>query len=185
MDEKQLLLKAQEGDIESFENVISNYQNYIYNVIYRLVDVKEDALDLTQETLIKAYINLKKFKGNSEFKTWLYRIAVNVSHDFIRKKKGVEEHLEEISDFRTPENIFDDKVTRKIIIDELNKLKREYKTVLILRDIEGLTYNEIAEITNTNIGTVKSRISRARNILKENLKKIPGFINVVGERGQI
>jgi RNA polymerase, sigma-24 subunit, RpoE len=83
--------------------------------------------------------------------------------------------LEEISDFRTPENIFDDKVTRKIIIDELNKLKSEYKTVLILRDIEGLTYNEIAEITNTNIGTVKSRISRARNILKENLKRYRGL----------
>jgi Sigma-70 region 2. len=72
LDEKQLLLKAQEGDIESFENVISNYQNYIYNVIYRLVDVKEDALDLTQETLIKAYINLKNSKA-----------TVNLRHGFI------------------------------------------------------------------------------------------------------
>ncbi|MDI3312335.1 MAG: sigma-70 family RNA polymerase sigma factor, partial [Thermoanaerobacterium sp.] len=167
MDERQLLFKAQEGDIESFENVIASYQNYIYNVIYRIVGSKEDALDLTQETFIKAFVNIKKFRGKSEFKTWLYRIAVNTSLDFMRKRKGVEEQLDDISDFKTPEDIFDDKMTREIIMSELNKLKDDYKIAIILRDIEGLTYSEIAEITNSNIGTVKSRISRARYALKE------------------
>ncbi len=185
LDERQLLFKAQEGDIESFENVIASYQNYIYNVIYRIVGNKEDALDLTQETFLKAFVNIKKFKGKSEFKTWLYRIAVNTSLDFMRKRKGVEEQLHDISDFKTPEDIFDDKMTRDIIMSELNKLKNDYKIAIILRDIEGLTYSEIAEITNSNIGTVKSRISRARSALKENLKKIPGFINIFDERRQL
>lgn len=185
LDERQLLFKAQEGDIESFENVIVSYQNYIYNVIYRIVGSKEDALDLTQETFIKAFVNIKKFKGKSEFKTWLYRIAVNTSLDFIRKRKSVEEQLGDIGDFKTPEDIFDDKMTREIIMNELNKLKNDHKIAIILRDIEGLTYSEIAKITNSNIGTVKSRISRARSALKENLKKIPGFINVFEERRQV
>ncbi|SNX55123.1 sigma-70 family RNA polymerase sigma factor [Thermoanaerobacterium sp. RBIITD] len=185
MNANELLNLAKNGDINAFETVISNYQNYIYNIIFRIVGLKEDALDLTQETLIKAYINLNKFKGNSEFKTWLYKIAVNVSLDFIRKKKGVEEQLNEISDLRTPEDIVDERITREIILDELNKLQNDYKIALILRDIEGLSYSEISKITKASLGTVKSRISRARNILKENLKHVPEFLNYIEERRPI
>lgn len=185
MEHNDLLERARCGDIEAFEQLILENQNYIYNVIFRIILKKEDAMDLTQETLIKAYINLRKFRGNSSFKTWLYRIAVNTAMDYIRKKNGIEDELIEMQDFKTPEDIIDKKATREIIMRELNTLQAEYKIILVLRDIEGLSYNEIAEVTNLTLGTVKSRLSRARNILKERLKSIPEFLSYIEERRQV
>lgn len=174
-----------------FEILASEHQKYIYNVILRIIFDREEALDLTQETLLKAYLNIKKFKGNSSFRTWLYRIAVNSSMDYLRKRnversnfREIEEFENGVKDFETPEEVVDKKLTAEIVMKEINKLPIDYKVVLILRDIEGLNYEEISKIMNLNLGTVKSRLWRARNLLKERIKSLPEFLSL-DERRQV
>jgi len=189
--QEELLEKAKAGEAEAFEILTSEHQKYIYNVILRIIFDKEEALDLTQETLLKAYLNIKKFKGNSSFRTWLYRIAINCAMDYLRKRnversnfREIEEFENEVKDFETPEEVVDKKLTAEIVMKEINKLPLDYKVVLILRDIEGLNYEEISKIMNLNLGTVKSRLWRARNLLKERIKSLPEFLSL-DERRQV
>ncbi|AEM78388.1 RNA polymerase sigma factor [Thermoanaerobacter wiegelii] len=189
MGQEELLERAKAGDVEAFEILASSYQKYIYNVILRTVGDKEEALDLTQETLLKAYLNIKKFKGNSSFRTWLYRIAINCAMDYLRKRnigknyfKQMEEFKNEVKNFKTPEEVVDKKLTAEMIMKEINKLPVDYKVVLILRDVEGLNYEEISKILNLNLGTVKSRLWRARNLLKERVKSLPEFLSLEERR---
>ncbi|MGI1691506.1 RNA polymerase sigma factor [Thermoanaerobacter uzonensis] len=191
MGQEELLEKAKAGEAEAFEILTSEHQKYIYNVILKIVFDKEEALDLTQETLLKAYLNIKKFKGNSSFRTWLYRIAINCAIDYLRKRdversnfRKIEEFENEVKDFETPEEVVDKKLTAEIVMKEINKLPLDYKVVLILRDIEGLNYEEISKIMNLNLGTVKSRLWRARNLLKERIKSLPEFLSL-DERRQV
>ncbi|HHY79374.1 MAG TPA: sigma-70 family RNA polymerase sigma factor [Thermoanaerobacter sp.] len=191
MGQEELLERAKAGDVEAFEILASEHQKYIYNVILRIIFDREEALDLTQETLLKAYLNIKKFKGNSSFRTWLYRIAVNSSMDYLRKRnversnfREIEEFENGVKDFETPEEVVDKKLTAEIVMKEINKLPIDYKVVLILRDIEGLNYEEISKIMNLNLGTVKSRLWRARNLLKERIKSLPEFLSL-DERRQV
>ncbi|HHW56944.1 MAG TPA: sigma-70 family RNA polymerase sigma factor [Clostridia bacterium] len=191
MGQKELLEKARTGDIESFEILVKGHEKYIYNVILKIVFDKEEALDLTQETLLKAYLSIKNFKGESSFKTWLYRIAVNTTMDYMRKKSieksnivEGEEGEFEIRDFHTPEEIIDKKLTVEVVREEINKLPMDYKVILVLRDIEGLDYGEISKILGLNVGTVKSRLWRARNLLKERIKSLPEFLSFQ-ERGHV
>jgi RNA polymerase sigma-70 factor (ECF subfamily) len=189
--QEELLERAKAGEVEAFEILTSEHQKYIYNVILKIVFDKEEALDLTQETLLKAYLNIKKFKGNSSFRTWLYRIAINCAIDYLRKRnversnfRKIEEFENEVKDFETPEEVVDKKLTAEIVMKEINKLPLDYKVVLILRDIEGLNYEEISKIMNLNLGTVKSRLWRARNLLKERIKSLPEFLSL-DERRQV
>ncbi|SHF12049.1 MULTISPECIES: sigma-70 family RNA polymerase sigma factor [Thermoanaerobacter] len=191
MGQEELLERAKAGEVEAFEILTSEHQKYIYNVILKIVFDKEEALDLTQETLLKAYLNIKKFKGNSSFRTWLYRIAINCAIDYLRKRnversnfRKIEEFENEVKDFETPEEVVDKKLTAEIVMKEINKLPLDYKVVLILRDIEGLNYEEISKIMNLNLGTVKSRLWRARNLLKERIKSLPEFLSL-DERRQV
>ena len=191
MGQEELVERAKAGDVEAFEVLTSEHQKYIYNVILRIIFDREEALDLTQETLLKAYLNIKKFKENSSFRTWLYRIAVNSAIDYLRKRnversnfRKIEEFENEVKDFETPEEVVDKKLTAEIVMKEINKLPIDYKVVLILRDIEGLNYEEISKIMNLNLGTVKSRLWRARNLLKERIKSLPEFLSL-DERRQV
>jgi RNA polymerase sigma-70 factor (ECF subfamily) len=188
---EDLLGRAKAGETEAFEILVSEHQKYIYNVILKIVFDKEEALDLTQETLLKAYLNIKKFRGNSSIRTWLYRIAINCAIDYLRKRnveksnfKEIEEFENEIKDFETPEEVLDKRLTAEMLMREINKLPADYKIVLILRDIEGLNYEEISKIMNLNLGTVKSRLWRARNLLKERIKSLSEFLSLE-ERGQL
>ncbi|MDP9751373.1 RNA polymerase sigma factor [Thermoanaerobacter pentosaceus] len=191
MGREDLLGRAKAGETEAFEILVSEHQKYIYNVILKIVFDKEEALDLTQETLLKAYLNIKKFRGNSSIRTWLYRIAINCAIDYLRKRnveksnfKEIEEFENEIKDFETPEEVLDKRLTAEMLMREINKLPADYKIALILRDIEGLNYEEISKIMNLNLGTVKSRLWRARNLLKERIKSLSEFLSLE-ERGQL
>ena len=178
-----LIKLSQNNDIFAFEELILQYEKRVYNIALRMFKNVEDAKDISQDVFLKLYNNIKKFDYKSSFSTWLYRITVNTCIDEIRKRKGKEEFSiddtnennnikKEFSDnFLTPEENYMLKETRNEILDSINNLSEEHKIIIILRDLQGFSYNEISGILNISVGTVKSRISRARLQLKNILLK--------------
>ena len=177
---QDLILKSQKGDVEAFEELIREHKKYAYNICLKILKNKEDAEDISQEALIKVYENIKSFNMNSSFKTWIYKIVFNTCIDYKRKKRlktssldepihyGYDEIPKQIEDNdKNPEKILTEKLDRKLVRDSINMLDDDFKSVIILRDIQGFKYKEIAEILDCNQGTVKSRISRGREKLKE------------------
>ena len=185
-DEDLIKLSIQ-GDIRAFEQLAEKYQHKIHNLAYRYMGCEEDASDMAQEALIKAYRSLATFKGESSLSTWLYRITTNVCLDELRKRRRTlhmisldepvatvdgDEIERDIADpSPTADIIYQKKETEVYIQSLINKLKPEQKAVVILRDVMGLTYEEIAEVLNCSIGTVKSRLSRGREILRKKIVK--------------
>ena len=183
--ESELIHKAQNGDVAAFEQLVESYQQPVYNLALRMFGNVEDAADIAQEALVKVYLNLAKFKGDSKFSTWIYRVTTNTCLDEIKKRKklktySLSENLEtdegEISrDFEDQsaniEENFERKQRDKIINDAILKLSKNHQTVIIMRDINQLPYDEIAAALKCSEGTVKSRINRARAALYEILKK--------------
>lgn len=178
--EKDLIKKAKAGDEESFEALISGCQKKAYNIAYRYLRNEEDALDALQESFIKTFRYLNKFKGDSKFETWVYRIVVNTCNDILRKNskskmvesiyktEGEDEFVLEIPDTsRTPEKLLLQKEESGKIVESLEKLSTEHKEIILLRDIQGFSYEEISEIMKCSVGTVKSRLSRSRLKLRE------------------
>jgi len=188
--EEELLERARNGDDKAFSLLIENYEKYVYNVILRIVEEKEEAKDIAQETFIKAYMNIKTFRKDSSFKTWIYRIAVNTAMDYLRRKVRskidlVTTHEDglEVKNFQTPEEVIEQKLTIEMVRKEISKLPLDYKVALILKDIEGMSYEEISNILKINLGSVKSRIWRARNLLRERMKSLLELSSQ--ERGEI
>lgn len=182
--EKLLVKKSQSGDIESFELLISSYDKRAYNIAYRVMGNEEDAKDMAQEALLRVFRSIKDFKGQSAFSTWLYRIVTNVCLDELRKRKNDkyismdstiqtengELHMELCSDKETPESAYERVEQRELIKSAINELSEDYKSVIVLRDIQGFSYDEISNMLDCSLGTVKSRINRARNMLRDKLK---------------
>jgi RNA polymerase sigma-70 factor (ECF subfamily) len=178
--EVSLIRQSKAGDIESFERLIAKYQKKAFNIAYHMLGNPEDANDVTQEALIKAYKGIKNFRGRSSFSTWLYTIVNNTCIDFIRKNRKAniiyldreyetEEGVYKIqlnSNEDTPEQLFEKREVQRLVRESIGELGYDYRKVIILRDIEDFSYKEIAQILNCPEGTVKSRISRARNSLK-------------------
>lgn len=166
---EDLVLKIKEGDNLAFEKLCNLYQQKIYSLAFGLCGSREDALDITQDVLVKIYRGIASFKGDSSLSTWIYRVAKNTTYDFLRKnKKNIEEEL--------PENFQDSSVSSpedSVIKNEkieflrtlIEKIPIKYKTALLLREYQGLQYSEIAAILEISEGTVKSRIYRAREYL--------------------
>ncbi|MFV0518349.1 MAG: RNA polymerase sigma factor [Aminipila sp.] len=178
-EEKLLIKKAKEGDEGSFETLILSCKGKAYNIALRYVKNENDALDILQESFIKIFRHLPKFNEQSKFDTWVYRIVVNTCNDFLRKNKARFNEISSISnDEETteieiqdtspiPEEVVLNKEHSSYILECLEKIPIEHKEMIILRDIKGFSYDEISEIVECSIGTVKSRISRARSRLKE------------------
>ena len=183
--EKALIQKCKQGDIDSFEMLIECYQQKVYNIALRMLGNKEDASDIAQEVFIKVYKSIGGFKEEASLSTWIYRIATNVCLDELRKRKKTKIvsidstiQLEEsevsmqMPDERPqPDELLTQKELKQEVQKAINNLKEEHKTVIILRDINGYSYEEIAKILDCTLGTVKSRINRARNALKSILIK--------------
>ncbi|MCQ4725160.1 sigma-70 family RNA polymerase sigma factor [Anaerotignum faecicola] len=179
-EETSLIKKAQSGDSAAFGELIIRHERFVYNVVYRMLPNKEDAEDISQEVFLKVYKYLGKFDGKASFSTWVYKIAVNTCIDEIRKRKG-KETLSINAEADGDDGVYsreyadsgmnvEEEVLSKEGLSEIkraiDKLSEEHKTIITLRDIEGLSYTEIAEITDCSMGTVKSRLARARKILK-------------------
>lgn len=181
MTDEELVIKASEGDSESFEAIVNKYERLVYSICYRMFNNKEDSLDCTQDTFIKVYKNMEKAIGNGNFKSWICRVATNTCLDELRKRgKKNETSLFTLSNENNEsleKEIVDTSATpleeileneKSLVLENaINKLNDENKTVIVLRDIEQLPYEEIAQILGISLGTVKSRISRARKKLKD------------------
>lgn len=184
--EKELISRAKQGDMLAFEELILQHEKIVYNVAFRMMNHSEDAKDLSQEVFLKAYKNLEKFDERSSFSTWLYRITTNTCIDEMRRRKGKQSYsldaeLENeegsiqqqmASEEETPEERLLREEGKSEILQALDTLSEEHKAAVILRDIRGMSYEEISEIIELPMGTVKSRISRARNQLKAEILKI-------------
>lgn len=189
MDENRLIKKAQKGDSKAFEELMEEHFKKIYNIAYRMTNNPDDASDMTQEVMIKLFRNIGSFKGNSKFSTWVYRVATNTCLDELKKSRrhshtslnaeidtGEGELTVEVEDTSpTPEQATETKELRDMVAQAIVKLSPEHRTVIVLRDIRGFSYEEIAEILKCGAGTVKSRINRARASLKKVLQKDFGF----------
>ncbi|HEX3030181.1 MAG TPA: sigma-70 family RNA polymerase sigma factor [Clostridia bacterium] len=184
-NEKALLKKAKDGDVEAFESLVERYQKKVYNIALRITGNSEDAAEIAQEALIRVFRSLKNFKEESSFSTWIFRITTNLCLDEIRKRKNkqvvyindeiklddgeVKIQIEDKSP--GPEEKAQTNEVRRIVNDAIQSLSEEHRTIIVLRDIEGFSYEEIARIVKCPEGTVKSRINRARQSLKDILKK--------------
>jgi len=176
--EKEIIDRVLAGETEAFEELVLAHQKNVYNLALRTVGNQEDALDMSQEAFFKAFNSLGSFRGDSKFSVWLYRLTTNLCIDFLRKNKrnqvqqlsyinpdGEEQDIE-ISDERfSPETELEKKEFRDAVISGLDGLSPDYRNILVLREIGGLSYEEISKESGLDIGTVKSRLFRARKRL--------------------
>jgi RNA polymerase sigma-70 factor (ECF subfamily) len=180
-DELELVKRSQRGDREAFAVLVERYQQRVINVARALVHNLDDAVELAQETFIRAFQNLRSFEGRSSFSTWLYRIASNLAIDWRRREtrypiahgEDAENELRRIpstqgDSFREASR---DEVSRKVR-EALKELTAEHREVILLREMEGLSYEEISEILGCPKGTVMSRLHYARNHLRDLLKDL-------------
>lgn len=169
MDEMSLIKRAQQGDMPAFNELIKPYIKPAYNIALKYLKNKEDAQDISQEAFVKVMKSIHAFKGNSAFSTWLYRIVVNLCHDFYAKSKKRAEALENLSFHysESDEEMSEQKDKSQAIHEVLQDMDEEKRSILILRDVQGFRYDEIADILNIPIGSVKSKISRAREQFKQ------------------
>ncbi len=179
----QFLEKSRAGDVEAFEMLITRYEKKIYTIAYRFMGNHEDASDLAQEAMLKAFRSISKFRGEASFKTWLYHITANVCRDELRKRsKRREVSLDQPLVFAegeipkqtadwsaVPEKIYEDKELQEYLGGLIRALTPEYRMVVVMREIQGLSYEEIAMKLDCSLGTVKSRLSRARKALKDKI----------------
>ena len=180
LSSQALVALAQSGDRAAFSKLVLRYHKRVYNMLYGLVGQADEADDLAQETFVRAYRALERFQNRSQFYTWLYQIAMNCFRDWhksARRYREVSAHHTHQEEWKGFESFFidphsaDDHVQSRefqaLLKCALAQLQPEYRETIVLRDIEGLTYSEIAEILGCATGTVKSRLSRARSHLKE------------------
>jgi len=180
-DDLSLINRFKAGDISAFEEILLRHQDKIYNLCRRMLGNSHDAEDAAQDVFLKAYQNLNRFKPESSLHTWLFRIAVNTCIDYKRKpffeslfKTSTEGDvfvIERPADSPSPDRLYESKQIDDAIQLALSRLSAKLRVVIVLKEIEGLPYDKIAEVLDVSIGTVKSRISRAREELKEFLKK--------------
>ena len=179
-EEAVLVKRARQGDLGAYDELVRRYQERIYATIYHMTANHEDANDLAQEAFIKAYQALKSFKGGSSFYTWVYRIAVNKTINFLKQRKNKAHMSLDDLDFNAEHDpdlvalISDKTPRREINLAELHeklneamqKLSEPHRLVVTLHDVQGLSHEEIAEIMDCNIGTVRSRLFYARQQLQ-------------------
>ncbi len=166
------IIEASEGSVESFEKIYRAYSDFVYNVAFRVVNNIDEAQEVTQEVFIAVYRNLKGFKFKSSFKTWVYRITINSAINFAKKRSKERSRIVEFNDkseFNTTVDSVSEKIEEeqheKILSTLLEALNPDQRACVVLRNIEGLSYQEIAESLNININTVRSRLKRAREKL--------------------
>ena len=176
--ELTIIRRVQHGDVNAFELLVAAYEKNVFNVALQMVGNREDAQDMAQEAFLKAYNSLSSFRGDSKFSSWLYRIVSNVCLDFKRRQgrrpsssltveddEGETLELDIADESQSPEMLLERGLTRDAVRRGLNALPPDYKQILLLREIQGLSYDEISDVLDLEVGTVKSRIFRARKRL--------------------
>lgn len=176
-NDKELVERAQQGDTRAFDLLVQKYQFKVVNLVSRYVR-SEEAQDVAQEAFIKAYRGLKNFRGDAAFYTWLYRIAVNSAKNYLlsasRRQSDRQVDVEDaeyfddaavLRDHSTPDRVLQSKELEQRVFDAMRQLPDDLKMAITLRELEGMSYEEIAEAMECPIGTVRSRIFRAREAI--------------------
>jgi RNA polymerase sigma-70 factor (ECF subfamily) len=186
--DRQLVARAQRGDKRAFELLVEKYQRKLARLLSRFIRDPAEVEDVTQEAFIKAYRALPAFRGDSAFYTWLYRIGINTAKNYLmamgrraptsteveaEEAEGFEEG-EQLRDINTPESVLLSNEIAKTVNSTIEQLPEELRTAIQLREIEGMSYEDIAQVMNCPIGTVRSRIFRAREAIAEQLRPLLG-----------
>ncbi|UCC23572.1 MAG: sigma-70 family RNA polymerase sigma factor [Planctomycetota bacterium] len=191
VDDADLVEQCRQGDSEATERLILKYQNRIYNAVLKICGNTDDAAELTQDTFVKIIENIDKFESRSSFYTWAFRIAVNLTLNYCQRSSRLRfrsldaeesEHDAQtkqvlktyLTDDASPDPaaVAQNKELCEMVVKALARLDDEQRAVVVLRDIEGMNYSQIAEVLETELGTVKSRLSRARGELREVMEAI-------------
>lgn len=182
--DRDIVARVIAGDIEAFGGLVEKYQDRVFSAVRNYLSNPDDALDVTQEAFVKAFTKLQSFDDNSAFYTWLYRIAINTAIDFLRRKKtrpadSLDDDKYAQSGFEPPskdpktdpEKVAQNREQAEMLKMAISTLSDKLKSVLVLHDVEGLSQEEVGEVLKIPVGTVKSRVSRARAELREILRK--------------
>lgn len=180
-----LVERVQAGDMRAFDLLVLKYQQRIFNLVSRYVREPADVLDVSQESFIKAYRALPRFRGDSAFYTWLYRIAINTAKNHLsaQSRRSAESHVEidgleqldagsELRDHATPERLAMRDQLESTVLEAFESLPDDLRTAITLREVEGMSYDDIAEAMDCPIGTVRSRIFRAREAINRKLEPL-------------
>ena len=189
IDDVDLVNQFRQGDSDAMERLILKYQNRIYNVILKICSDPDDAAELTQETFVKVIENIHKFEGRSKFYTWAFRVAVNLTLNYCQRNAKLtlssldaerdqynSQQMQVLKEFLSddnspdPETVAQNKELCEMAIQALMKLDEAQRAVVVLRDIEGMNYAQIADVLKIELGTVRSRLSRARGRLRKILE---------------
>jgi RNA polymerase sigma-70 factor (ECF subfamily) len=184
LPDRELVLRCQRQDARAFDELVVRHQDRIYGAITRFCGNAEDACDITQRAFINAYRKIQEFKGDSAFSTWIYRIAFNQAISFRRENRRAsvslyskdDEPVHEPVDDRSPTESMETQETQRKVQEALEKLDEGDRQIIVLKDLQGNSYDEIAAIMDIPKGTVRSRLHRARLELKVKLKEIMGTL---------
>ena len=188
MEERELILRCQQGDEAAFETLIRLHEKKVYTLCRRMCRSEDDALEAAQDAFLAVWRGIGSFRADAAFSTWLYRLATNACLDLLRREKRHGDAVslddegapaEPVDRAPLPEEALERAETQRMVREALLALPDDYREILLLRETEQLSYTEIAEITGLELGTVKSRISRARQALKNYLSASGNFF----ERG--
>ena len=184
MNEKELILLLQQGDEAALETILRLYEKKVYTLCRRMCGNDEDAQEAAQDAFLALWRSAKSFRGDASLSTWLYRLATNACIDLLRRNKrggervsldDEETTLELVDERPLPEQVVERRETQRLIEEGLAALPEEYRAILLLREAEGLSYAEIADAMHMELGTVKSRISRGRVLLRNYLTASGNF----------
>lgn len=191
MDETELLRRARAGDRDAFGELVEAHQRQVYHHALRMVGNEEDAADAAQEAFFKAWRGLPRFRGNSAFSTWLYKLTDNAALDLLRREKKRRGDValndlpagEQTAAGPSPQQTLEERERSRAVAEALSKLSADHRRALVLREIDGLSYAEIAEALEADLGTVKSRIARARMALAKILREDGNFSDLPPSKG--
>ncbi|MBB6052462.1 sigma-70 family RNA polymerase sigma factor [Armatimonas rosea] len=192
LEEKQLIERSRRGDVAAFDKLVRRYERTVYNVAYRLSGSHDDASDIAQEAFVRAWNNLKSFRGEAQFSTWIHRIVTNVFLDDRKKKRSrpttsLDESMELDENTVTrqfedaspgPEALMEGEERRMILEKAIHTLPEAQRVMIVMYHNQGLAYEEIADLTQLPIGTVKSRLNRARLALRDRLGKVAELFGI-------
>jgi RNA polymerase sigma-70 factor, ECF subfamily len=179
-DDEQLVAASKQGDQDAFAQLVQRYQRRVFNLVYRMLQQYEEACEITQETFLAAWQGLPSFRGDARFSTWLYRVAYNCSLKQLEQHRRdralqaalqAEQAIENRGDNRA-DAVIEAHDRQAFVQEHLSLLPAKYRMVLVLRHLQEMTYEEMAEILAMPIGTIKTHLFRARNLLKERLQAL-------------
>ncbi len=182
LDEKNLVERSQQNDPDAFNELVIRYQDRIFNTVYRITHNHATSLDICQESFLRAFQSIKKFKKQSRFSTWLHQIAVNLCFNYKRARKPMTglpdddllNHHPSDNPTSNPGAALENDEQSQIVQQALNSLEPDLRSIVVLKDVEGYSYEEISTVLRYSIGAVRGKLAKARESLKQQLHKLIG-----------